>query len=304
MRTYLLISTAFIFSFITVKAQIITDNDGNIYTSVMIGSQEWLQQNLMTKTYNNGDSIAELDFSDVHCGEPTPKYRASYGWTEYADTTYGQLYTWYAAMDPRGVCPSGYVLPTQANWDTLINYLGYSVAAGHLKESGTAHWIVASAGADNSTGFTALPGGHFLAGGFNSLTTEAHFWASTEQAPGFGHDFWFRSSYDYVTSEFSQSCFGYSVRCIKTNNAGLNENNLMPQIKIFPNPATENVIIEWEGIQPEVISLTLYTMQGVIVKTLPNESKTALNVGGLPPGEYLLSITTTTKNYLQKLVVQ
>jgi uncharacterized protein (TIGR02145 family) len=101
-----------------------TDPDGNVYTSVTIGTQVWMVENLKTTKYRNGDLIgttnpATLDIST----EPTPKYQWAYEGNESNVVTYGRLYTWYAATDPRNVCPTGWHVPSDVEWTTLENYL-------------------------------------------------------------------------------------------------------------------------------------------------------------------------------------
>jgi len=139
----------------------ITDVDGNVYTSVTIGTQVWMVENLKTTKYSNGDLIgtttpATLDIS----GESTPKYQWAYDGNESNVATYGRLYTWYAVTDIRGVCPIGWHVPTDAEWTTLSIFLGGdNVAGGKLKETGTTHWTTPNIEATNETDFTALPGG-------------------------------------------------------------------------------------------------------------------------------------------------
>jgi uncharacterized protein (TIGR02145 family) len=114
-----------------------------------------------TIKYRNGDIIgtttpATLDISS----ETSPKYQWAYDGNESNVATYGRLYTWYAATDSRAVCPTGWHLPTDAEWTTLTTYLGgESVAGGKLKEAGTTHWnspIQELTTAVDSQGFLAV----------------------------------------------------------------------------------------------------------------------------------------------------
>jgi uncharacterized protein (TIGR02145 family) len=83
------------------------------------------------------------------------------------------LYNWYAATDTRNIAPSGWHLPTDAEWTELTEYLGgESVAAGKIKETGITHWAPPNTGATNETGFTALPGGYRGSNGtFSNITS-------------------------------------------------------------------------------------------------------------------------------------
>ena len=138
-----------------------TDQEGNTYKTVVIGTQEWMAENLNTATYRNGDSILyDLDTLDI----------GAYGVYTYDpsfECPYGKIYNWYAVTDDRHVCPVGWHEPTSEEWATLINFvdpnadggLAYpNVAAGPLKsvgslEFGTGHFLYPNAGATNSTGF-------------------------------------------------------------------------------------------------------------------------------------------------------
>ena len=142
-----------------IKLSAVTDVDGNIYGKVIIGTQIWLTENLKTTKYRNGDLIgtttpAELNIYD----EVTPKYQWAYNGNEDKVATYGRLYTWYVITDTRNICPTGWHVPSDAEWLTLENYLGgYAIAGGKLKEIGTTHWVTPNYMATNETGFTALP---------------------------------------------------------------------------------------------------------------------------------------------------
>ena len=120
----------------------VTDIDGNVYNTVTIGTQVWMKENLKVTKYRNGDAIgittpATLDI----WGETSPRYQWAYDGNESNVATYGRLYTWYAVTDSRGVCPTGWHVPTDSEWTTLTDYLGgESVAGGKMKEAGTTHW--------------------------------------------------------------------------------------------------------------------------------------------------------------------
>src|SRR5664279_2839934 len=120
---------------------LIENIDGNVYTSVNIGTQVWMVGNLKTTKYSNGELIgtttpATLDISL----ETTPKYQWAYDGNESDVSIYGRLYTWYAVTDSRNICPTGWHVPTDAEWTTLNTYLGDdSVAGGKLKETGITH---------------------------------------------------------------------------------------------------------------------------------------------------------------------
>jgi len=159
----------------------VTGVDGNIYQTVKIGDQWWMAENLKTTRYRNGDSIPVVTNYD-EWNQLTTGARCVYENTETYANTYGYIYNWYSADDPRGLAPEGWRVPTDRDWKTLVNYLGGRWAGGQLKETGTSHWRAPNTGATNESGFTALPGG-FRYEGFNrnydDLGRRAMFWSST-----------------------------------------------------------------------------------------------------------------------------
>jgi uncharacterized protein (TIGR02145 family) len=198
----------------------ITDADGNVYNSVTIGTQVWMVENLKTTRYRNGDLIgtttpATLDIS----AEATPKYQWAYDGNESNVATYGRLYTWYAVTDIRGVCPTGWHLPIDAEWNTLTTSQGgESVAGGKLKETGTTHWSAPNTLATNEAGFSALPGGHRLFdGSFYLVGYSGYWWNSTEYSTSSALYRYMYYSVSNVYSENTYKNYGLSVRCLKDN---------------------------------------------------------------------------------------
>jgi uncharacterized protein (TIGR02145 family) len=208
------------------------DIDGNTYKSVKIGTQVWMAENLKTTKYNNGDLIgtttpATLDIS----GETTPKYQWTYDGNESNVNTYGRLYTWYAVMDSRNVCPTGWHIPTDAEWTILTDYLtnngyGYQGSGNDIGKSiaNTSGWTTyTTAGtvgddqiSNNSSGFTALPSGYRgLNGGFDGINLSAYWWSSTELSAT--HVYYRRVYYLSISvdRDYAGSQNGFSVRCLK-----------------------------------------------------------------------------------------
>ncbi|MFH1295878.1 MAG: fibrobacter succinogenes major paralogous domain-containing protein, partial [Bacteroidota bacterium] len=135
--------------------------------------------------------------------------------------TYGHLYNWYAASDAKGICPDGWHVPTDTEWQKLIDNLGGdATAGGKLKatgtiELGTGLWYKPNEKATNESGFTALPGGYRNAiGSFAQLSYNARFWSSSDTLT----NGWYRDlSYKYADVERNpgNKADGYSIRCIK-----------------------------------------------------------------------------------------
>jgi uncharacterized protein (TIGR02145 family) len=192
------------------------DADDNSYPAVQIGNQIWMHENLRVTKYKTGDIaiplVADQDAwknltTDAYCYYNNNK--SSFG------TTYGALYNWNA-VSTGNLCPVGWRVATDADWNGLITYLGgLNVAGGKLKEAGTLHWILTTATVDNRTGFSALPGGIRDINGFSMVTVRAVFWSST---PNNSLTAWVREFF-CNTNTISQIAYdkkaGYSVRCIK-----------------------------------------------------------------------------------------
>ncbi|HEY5468895.1 MAG TPA: fibrobacter succinogenes major paralogous domain-containing protein [Bacteroidales bacterium] len=197
---------------------LLTDKDGNVYNTVTIGTQVWMTENLKTTKYRNGDLIGTtIPVTKDITSESAAKYQWAYLGNENNVTSYGRLYTWNAVTDSRGVCPTGWHVPTDAEWSTLTTFLGdYSVAGGKLKETGTNHWISPNAGATNETGFTALAGGTRSKDGTFSLMGNYGFWWSSSEssaAYGWGVSMFYGNTGNGRVSLDKQN--GFSVRCIK-----------------------------------------------------------------------------------------
>ena len=196
----------------------ITDVDGNVYTSVTIGTQVWMVESLKTTRYRNGDLIgtttpATFDIS----AEAAPKYQWAYAGFEDNVFRYGRLYTWWAVTDIRGVCPTGWHVPSDAEWTTLTTFLGgEDVAGGKLKEAGTTHWWASDEGVTNSSGFTALPGGdRYDNGGFDGFGGYGNWWSSTEYSATIGYCRGISFYWLSFPSQAANGWWGFSVRCLR-----------------------------------------------------------------------------------------
>jgi uncharacterized protein (TIGR02145 family) len=186
-------------------------------STVTICNQIWSTKNLDVSTYRNGDAIPQVT-------DPTAWANLTTGaWCYYNNDAangpiYGKLYNWYAVNDVRGLAPTGYHVPSDAEWTTLETCLGgSSVAGGAMKEAGLMHWLSPNTGATNSSGFAGLPGGYrYYNGPFYDIGYGGYWWSSTEgsAAPGA----WFRSlaygSSD-VSRDYGSKADGFSVRCLR-----------------------------------------------------------------------------------------
>jgi uncharacterized protein (TIGR02145 family) len=200
----------------------VTDIDGNVYATVQIGSQCWMAENLKVERYRNGDFIP-AGLSNSGWSSTSSGTSAVYSNNPANKATYGLLYNWYAVDDARGLCPSGWHVPTDEEWTTLTGFLGgESVAGGGLKTAGTLSegtglWFDPNTGATNSSGFSALPGGFRSSGGsYGEINYDGYWWTNTE-IPTIGAS-WLRALYavldDVYRYEQDKVC-GLSVRCIR-----------------------------------------------------------------------------------------
>jgi M6 family metalloprotease-like protein/uncharacterized protein (TIGR02145 family) len=204
--------------FSTYNADAVTDIDGNYYNTVTIGSQVWLAENLKTTKLNNGLDIQNVIDAAAWSGLSTPAYR----WYDndiHNKNIYGALYNWYT-VNTNNLCPSGWHVPSEADWTILIDYLGGQyIAGGKLKEAGTTHWQSPNVGATNESGFTALPGGTCLEdGAFINIGTSGYWWSSTEDRPGVSVGRQLNYYFDAVDFPTFYNQDGLSVRCVKNEN--------------------------------------------------------------------------------------
>lgn len=174
--------------------------------------------NLKVTKYRNGNAIGtsspvEKDITE----EVTPKYQWAYEGNESNVAVYGRLYTWFAVTDSRGLCPTGWHVPTTDEWTILTNYLGgEDVAGGKLKEEGLVHWVTPNTGADNSSGFTALPAGYReYYGDFNDIYHHASWWTATSYNTDGAYYRMLNYDVATVNNNNPNTKEGHSVRCLK-----------------------------------------------------------------------------------------
>ena len=210
----------------------VVDIDGNAYKTIKIGKQVWMAENLKTTRYRNGEAISNVK-------DPIPWGTTTSGaWCDYKNlplngNKYGHLYNWYAVADPRNIAPEGWHVPTDAEWTELENFLianggnwdgtttgnkiGKSLAAATNWKSYTTEGAI---GFDilinNSSGFTALPGGFRSSGGaFDSIGGDGNWWSSTE---GGAAGAWGRGlgySGNGLGRGLNTKSYGFSVRCLR-----------------------------------------------------------------------------------------
>jgi uncharacterized protein (TIGR02145 family) len=192
------------------------DVDGHTYKTVVIGNQEWMQENLRTSKYLSGEPIPlvsdNMEWQSLGAG--------AYCWYDHQhleENINGKLYNWYAVIDSRKLCPTGWRIPSGADWVELINFLGgANVAGGKMKEATLRHWNSPNASATNESGFTGIPGGiRSFNGSFLYQGNSGSWWSSSSDGTldVYTQSLGFNSGISGAFYNDRRS--GVSVRCIR-----------------------------------------------------------------------------------------
>ena len=193
----------------------VNDINGNSYKTVVIGSQNWMAENLKTSTYRNGDAILTgLDTNDEW-------YETSDGaWCYYGNDPqnacpYGKLYNWMAVDDNRGICPTGWHVPSESEWIELVDHLGGEASALPALLSSDGGWFNGQE-FTNSSGFSGVPGGFRGAGIFDFLGEGmmSQYWTSSVSDPYYAHTISIdgASGFENLLSLTENGC---AIRCIQ-----------------------------------------------------------------------------------------
>lgn len=200
----------------------VTDVNGNNYTTIVLGNgQEWMSKNLQTLNYANGDPI-----TNVTTNLEWSSMLFEGGYCSYDNSTanisdFGLLYNFYTIEDARNVCPANWHVPTNAELNYLMDYLGgIDFAGSKLKSTGNLAnmnglWESSNSGATNSSGFSGIPGGRRLeTGGFNEILYTGFYWINLpNQASSALYYLTGNSEAVFVT--FEDKKVGASIRCLK-----------------------------------------------------------------------------------------
>ncbi len=204
----------------------VVDYDGNVYNTVKIGNQLWMQENLKTTHFADGSPISDGNGLGDNCNDISTKYFYDYENDPGMSDMAGKLYNWAAVMNGeassntipsfvQGVCPTDWHVPSNAEWFILTDELGgQEIAGGKLK--GFDHWNDPNTGATNESGFSALPAGARICNGsFENFGSSTNFWSSTlygsNEVYGRGLSDTLESlQYDMIAPQL-----GSSVRCVK-----------------------------------------------------------------------------------------
>lgn len=203
-------------SFSTEEYPTITDFEGNTYNVIRIGNQTWMAENLRAVKYNDGKPIPMVTDESKWESLSTPAYCWYKNEEESYKQTYGTLYNWYSVNTGK-LCPTGWHVPTDAEWTELSNFLGgEKIAGGKLKDTGTIYWVDPNTGATNESGFTAFPGGfRYYDGKFFDFGFSGYWWSSGQysSARAFFRFLYYNESTFYRFDNLKRN--GFSVRCLK-----------------------------------------------------------------------------------------
>lgn len=217
-------------------APTVYDIDGNVYNTVLIGGQCWMKENLKTTTYNNGASIPNVTDDD----EWSNLTSGAYAWLSNDISNkdnYGALYNWFTTVDPKGLCPTGWHVPTNDEWSALTDYIGgtssphgnelkscrrvNSPLGGYCNTSEQPRWKEDTVSGINNYGtddygFSGLPGGYRdWSGYFSGIGGVGNWWSSTAGSSTIA---WLRSlqySLSFVSVSSATFARGFSVRCLR-----------------------------------------------------------------------------------------
>lgn len=195
------------------SSDLVYDWDGNAYETIVIGSQTWLKQSLRSEHDANGSAIGNCwDYND------NPSY----------SETYGKLYDWEAAMNGeassnsnpsgvQGICPDDWHLPSKAEFEELIDYLGGVIQSGKkMKEEGTTYWDPPNSGATNESGFSARGAGRRgVSGDYDYLMTQNFIWMATENNSSTSYNLTLYNNQNGAMTHSNNKVSGFSVRCVK-----------------------------------------------------------------------------------------
>jgi uncharacterized protein (TIGR02145 family) len=291
-------------SFITCinQAQTVTDIDGNVYDTIHIGTQVWLKENLKTTRYNDGTAIPLVTDSAIWSSKTTPAY-CWYNNDSANKNPYGGLYNWYTVNTGK-LCPSGWHVPSDAEWHSLIlkydpqSTMGYHVesttAGDFLKEAGSAHWNIYNTG-NNSSGFTALPVGemntYFKT--FINFHASGFYWSSTPNgAYSTAYHRIFNSTSGEVDEYLDDKASGMAVRCLQgiTTGGMTDQANRINVFNVYPNPAVNNIYIDCK--EEQNIEMHLYNLLGeLVLQSELSTGKNNIDVHSLLKGIYIIQFT-------------
>lgn len=241
------------------------DIDGNRYTTVKIGTQTWMVENLKTTRYRNGDTIPEVQGNTAWINQTTGAY-SNYANDPNNGNTFGRLYNWYAVNDSRNLAPAGWHIPSVQEWAILENFLignGYNYD-GTISSNKIAKALAAKTGwkesseigspgkymtLNNSSGFNGLSGGMRYGnnGVFSNMTDGAYWWTRNSNTNVEAHYRAMFYRYSFFMNYTTLQSYGYAIRCIKSDLPTVTTNTVN---SITINTATSGGNVSFDGQDP------------------------------------------------------
>jgi uncharacterized protein (TIGR02145 family) len=318
-----------LFSFLKITSQTVgqgvTDIDGNMYNTVIIGAQEWMSENLRTTKYCNGDVLpVNNNWPNQQWGNLTV---GAWNFVGGNQNNYGKLYNWFAAVDSRNICPCNWHVPTDNEWNDLENYLianGFnydgstignkiakSMASNFLQDlNWTSSTNIGAIGnnilLNNSIGFNAKPEGSSWGSYGYSAGLYTFWWTTNEWTTDNTYATWRGLSYQNNNlwsgaPDIGLKTAGFSLRCVK--NTPLDTNSpTKSTINIYPNPTKHSIHLNLQ-IQDAPSEYNICDLSGkkILHGTVVSEN-TTINVEELQSGIYFISISNSTKSETQKFI--
>jgi uncharacterized protein (TIGR02145 family) len=265
----------------------VTDIDGNVYHTITIGTQTWMVENLKTTRYNDGSAIPLVTNNAAWAALTKPGYCWYNNDSAANKNTYGALYNWYAAT-ATNLAPAGWRVPSDSDWTTLTTFIGdTSTAGGKLKEAGTIHWASPNAGASNSFGFSAVPGGsrYDPNGEFTELGTYTWLWSATAHDPSYSWERYMEYDNAGAGRSYAYKYYGFSVRCVK------NTGSTPPSAPSISSATAgdSSVTVSWNAVAGAT-SYNLYYAAGTTVTTI-----TGTKVTGVTSPKQVATLTNGTQ---------
>jgi uncharacterized protein (TIGR02145 family) len=185
-------------------------------SSVWIGCTPWATKNLDVTTYRDGTPIPLVTNGAAWAADTIGAY-CYYNNNSANDSIYGKLYNWYAVNNPHGLAPEGWHIPSDFEWNVLVNTLGGdAIAGGMMKEMDTLRWNAPNLGATNLCNFLALPGGYRgTQGGFNVRGQQGFWWTCSKADADRAYSRILSKEDTYISAAAADMNIGYSVRCIR-----------------------------------------------------------------------------------------
>jgi uncharacterized protein (TIGR02145 family) len=232
-------------------------------------------------------------------GDPSklPAYGGLYEWDE--------LMQYNSAAGGQGLCPNGWHVPTDAEWQTMIVAAGGTVVpgAGGNKLKAVGEGFGAGAGT-NTSGFSAKAAGDRDAFGiFYGLTLRSIFWSSTQTNAASAYHYTLWAENDTIERLITQKMTGLSCRCVKNTSTSLDEKTGTNFLKLYPNPARENVSIEITSTYTEATYKIVDLIGSVIQEGNLAGIKTEIRLGNLDEGIYFILMVVDGVRTEKRIVV-